>query len=263
MDDGAIIIVAAKSSPEIQAHINRVIVAEVAISDDTGSADAVLGDGDGLAAELVVLGGAVLVEDASRHGNERRVGVDVLEVGADAASTVLAQDAVALVGIAEAVDGAVGVVLVDVAATRGRRVRAAAAVVGTGSAVTVLRTALAGSARSSGVAAVARRRGRAGAAAVVGASTTVAVLGAALARGAVGAARAFAGAGKKRVGRGHSHDRGGQREAEEGKGLLHVGRVCWARAWDVRGCEAMTQELSVNERTRELLYIYWKYCFDS
>lgn len=207
MDDSAVVVVATESGPKIQAHIDGVVVAQVAVSNNTSAGNTVLSDGDLLAAEGVVLSRAVLVKEASGHGDERRVGVYVLEVGADTASTVLAKDAVALVGITEAVDGAVGVVAVDAAAAR-RRVRATtAAVVGTGTAVAVLRAALASSAGSTSVAAVVTTRGRAAAAAIVGASATVAVLGAALAGRAVRAAGAFALSSEK-LGRSGSNGRG-------------------------------------------------------
>lgn len=237
MDDSAVIVVTAESGPKIQAHIDGVVVAQVAVSNDTSAGNTVLSDGDLLAAKGVVLSRAVLVKETSRHGDERRVGVDVLEVGADTASTSLAEDAVALIGITEAVDGAVGVVLVDATAARGGRVRATTtAVVGTGTAVAVLRAALASSARSTSVAAVATTRRRVRAAAVVGASATVAVLGAALAGRAVGVAGAFALSSEK-LGRSGSNGRGhGEKDGESG--LLHCdgwsgGKVerIWLSCW--------------------------------
>lgn len=219
MDDSAIIIVATESGPKIQTHIDGVVVAQVAVSNNTSAGNTVLGDGDLLAAKSVVLSRTVLVKETSRHGDEGGVGVDVLEVGADTASTVLAKDAVALVGITEAVDGAVGVVLVDAAAASGRRVGATTAVLGTGTAVAVLRAALASSAWGTSVAAVVTTRGRAAAAAVVGASATVAVLGAALAGGAVRAASALALSSEK-LGRSGSNGRShGEKDGESR--LLH------------------------------------------
>lgn len=235
VDDGAVVVMTTESSPEIKTHVDRVVVAQVAISDNTRASNTVVLDGDRLAAQRVVLSRAVLVKDARGHGDKRRVGVHVLEVGADAAGAVLAQDAVAFVGIAKAVDGAVGIVAVDgVAATRrvtARRRSGRAAVVGAGTAVAVLRAALARGAGSTSVAAVARcrRRGRRSraAGAVVRASTAVAVLGAAVSRGAVGVTGALSIAAHENVGGGlvrHGGDKGGQREGGKGNGgVLHCG----------------------------------------
>lgn len=125
VNDSAVAVASAKSSPEIKAHINRVVVAQVAIGNNTGSRDAVVRNGDLLAAQLVVLSRSILVKEARGHRDKGRVGVHVLEIRADAAGAVLAQDAVALVGISKAVDGAVGVVLVDIVAAARRGVATA------------------------------------------------------------------------------------------------------------------------------------------
>lgn len=126
----------------------------------------------------------------------------------------------AFVGVTEAVDGAVGVIAVN--ATRRRRVRSAAAVFRAGTAVAVLRAALAGGTGSAGVTTVAAASRRVRAAAVFGTSATIAVFGAALPRGAVGAAGAFTLTSEqlgRSGGNGRSH---GQEERESG--LLHCER---------------------------------------
>lgn len=109
-EEGAVVVMATEGLPEVKAHVDGVVVAEVAVGDDGGLGDAVALHGNGLAAELVVLCGAVSVKDVGGHGDKGGLLVDVLEVGADAAGTSIAEDVVALRGVAEAVDGAVLVV---------------------------------------------------------------------------------------------------------------------------------------------------------
>lgn len=64
-----------------------------------------------------MLGSTVLVKESSGHSDKGGVGIHVLKVGADATGTIVTQDAMTFVGIAKAVDGAVGVVNVDAATT--------------------------------------------------------------------------------------------------------------------------------------------------
>lgn len=94
-----------------------------------------------------MLGSAVLVKESSGHSNKGGVGIHVLEVGANPTGTKVTQDAMAFVGIAKAVDGAVGVVNVDAAATAARwwwrRRAGATTVLGPSAAVSVLRATLA------------------------------------------------------------------------------------------------------------------------
>lgn len=219
MDNSAVIITTSESSPKIKAHIDRVVVAQVAVSDDTSTRDAVLGDGNLLAAESVVLSRAVLVKEPSGHSDKGGVGVYSFKVGADAASTVLAQNAVTLIGVAVAVDGAVGVIAVDATATGRRTVGAAAAVFGAGTAVAVLRATLAGGARSTSITAVTTSRWWVRTTAVLGTSTAVAVFGAALARGAVGTAGTFA-VSLEQSGRSCGNSRSHGQEESESR-LLH------------------------------------------
>ncbi len=104
-DEATVVVVATKGLPDVKASVDGVVVAEVAVGDNGGLGDAVVLDGDGLAAELVVLGSAIAVKDVGGHGDKGSALVDILEVGADAASTGVAEDVVALGGIAVAEDG--------------------------------------------------------------------------------------------------------------------------------------------------------------
>lgn len=86
LDDGTVAIVSAESLPEVQSHINR--VERVSVSNSSLSSNAVVGHGDDLGAELVVLSSAVLVEDRGGHGDQRHVGINCVgEVGAETTST--------------------------------------------------------------------------------------------------------------------------------------------------------------------------------
>lgn len=96
-----------ESLPHIQTHINRVVVAQVSIRNNSLSRNAIVRHRDNLAAELVVLCRAILVKDIGGHSNKRHVGINILEVGADAAGTVLPEDVAALGWGAKSVDGAV------------------------------------------------------------------------------------------------------------------------------------------------------------
>lgn len=108
MDDSAVAIDTTEASPQVKAHVDRVVVAKVAVGNDTSLGNTVVRQGDGLAAQGVVLSSAELVEDLGRNSDEGRLLVNALEVGADAASTGVAEDVVALSSVAEAEDGAVG-----------------------------------------------------------------------------------------------------------------------------------------------------------
>lgn len=107
LDEGAVVVVAAKGLPELQAHVDALLGAGVLVGNDSLLGDAVVSHGDDLAAELVVLvGRAVLVKVAAGERNERHVGVDVLEVRADAAGTRVAERRAALLVVAKHEDGA-------------------------------------------------------------------------------------------------------------------------------------------------------------
>lgn len=67
LDDGAVAIVSAESLPEVQSHING--VERVSVSNSSLSSNAVVGHGDDLGTELVVLSSTVLVEDRGGHGD--------------------------------------------------------------------------------------------------------------------------------------------------------------------------------------------------
>lgn len=107
MDNSAIAIDTTEASPQVKAHVDRVVVAEVAVGNDTSLSNTVVSQGDGLATQGVVLSSAELVEDLGGNSDEGRLLVYALEVGADAAGTGVAEDVVALSSVAKAEDGAV------------------------------------------------------------------------------------------------------------------------------------------------------------
>lgn len=77
------------------------VIAKVAVRNNSSSSHAVVSHGDGLAAESIVLSRAVLVKDFGGHGDERGVGVNILEVGADATGSRLTEGVVALLSVSK------------------------------------------------------------------------------------------------------------------------------------------------------------------
>lgn len=86
------------------------VIAKVAVRNNGSSGDTVVSHGDSLAAESVMLSRAVLVKDLGGHGDEGGIGVDILEVGADAARTRLTERVVTLLSVSELEDRTVLVV---------------------------------------------------------------------------------------------------------------------------------------------------------
>lgn len=107
-DESAIAIVASESLPQVEAHVDGVVVAEVSIRYNGGSRDTVVLHGDGLAAKCVMLGRAVFVKDIRRHGDEGFIGINILEKGADATCAADPEDVMACGCRAISVDRAVG-----------------------------------------------------------------------------------------------------------------------------------------------------------
>ena len=77
------------------------IIAKVAVRKNGSLGNPVVSHGDSLATESVMLSRAILVKDLGGHGDEGGVGVDVLEVGADAASARLTERVVALLSVSK------------------------------------------------------------------------------------------------------------------------------------------------------------------
>lgn len=99
----------AESLPEVQSHVNR--VERVSVSNGSLASDTVVGHGDDLGAELVVLSSTELVKDDGGHGDQRHAEVNrVGEVGAEAASTRLVQSLASRSWVAKLEDGALHVV---------------------------------------------------------------------------------------------------------------------------------------------------------
>lgn len=97
-----------KSLPQIKRHIDGVVNAEIAVRNNSLASDAVVGHGDDLCAEGVVLSGAKLVKDAGGHGDQGHAGVDLVgKVGAEAAGAELEEQLAGAGWVAEHEDGAV------------------------------------------------------------------------------------------------------------------------------------------------------------
>lgn len=107
-DESTIAVVASESLPQIEAHVDGVVVAEVSIRNNGGSRDTVVLHSDRLAAKGIMLGLAVFVKNIRRHGDERFLWINIREKGADAACTAGPEDVVACGCRAISVNRAVG-----------------------------------------------------------------------------------------------------------------------------------------------------------
>ena len=112
-DDRTVVVVSSEGLPGVEAGVDGVVSANILVSDDGAGSDTVVGHGDDLTAEGVVLGSSVLGEDGSGDGNEGHVARGVGEVGAETAGSVLPEGVAAGAGVTEGVDGE-GVVAGDV-----------------------------------------------------------------------------------------------------------------------------------------------------
>lgn len=99
---------ASESLPQVEAHVDGVVVAEVSIRNNGRFGDAVVLHSDLLAAKCIMLGLTEFVKDIRGHGNERIACTNLAEEGAYAACTAVPEDVVALGCRAKSENRAVG-----------------------------------------------------------------------------------------------------------------------------------------------------------
>lgn len=92
LNKSSVVIMTAESLPHIKTHINRLLIACVLVGNDSLACHTVVCHGNDLTTKLVVLGLAIFVKDARGHSNKGHFWVDIFEIGADTASTILVKD---------------------------------------------------------------------------------------------------------------------------------------------------------------------------
>ncbi len=89
MDEGAVIIMTAESSPKVKAHINRIIFTIVTIGHDGCSGYTVMLNRYSFAIELVMLGRAMLIEECGGYSDKGGTRFNILKICAYTIGTIL------------------------------------------------------------------------------------------------------------------------------------------------------------------------------
>ena len=87
---------ASESFPHLQTHINRVVTAQISVRHDSLSCNTVVRHSYDLATQFIVLSLAIPIKHIGRHGNKGHVGIDLVEVSANATGAIGPENLAAL-----------------------------------------------------------------------------------------------------------------------------------------------------------------------